>query len=128
MSRSIKAHEKLHAERAAASQKVAAAVSKTIVKLKKSGELAADLTQKLSKEKNRVAAATSLANAAIMCEQQAEHGVVRSTGRRLEEKYRIIIKKLQDELKSSNVSFKNATIDRHQKDREIDELKSTIQV
>ena len=50
--RSMKTREQLHEERAAVSQKIAAAVSKVKVKLKKSDEQALDLKQKVSQEKN----------------------------------------------------------------------------
>ena len=63
-----------------------------------------------------------------MAKQQAEYVVVRSTTRCLKEKYRNVIEKLQDELKSSNSSFRNATLDLQQKNKEIDELKCVIQV
>ena len=68
-------------ECAAASQKVAAVVSKNKLKLKKSDEVAAGLKQKLSQEKERAAAVTSLANIAIKFKQQTEHGIVRSKTR-----------------------------------------------
>ena len=46
-----------------------------------------------------------------MTKQQAEHDIARSTTRCLEEKYRNVIEKLQNELKSSNSFFKKATPD-----------------
>ena len=49
--RSTKAREQLHEERAAASQKIAAAVSKAKVKLKKSDEQSVDLKQKSSQKR-----------------------------------------------------------------------------
>ena len=61
-----------------------------------------------------------------MAKQQAELGIVRSTTRCLEGKYHNVIEKLQDELKSSKSSFKNATLDLQQKDEEIDKLKCVI--
>ena len=125
---SMKPREQLHEERAAASQKIAAAVSKAKVKLKKSEERAVDLKQKLSQEKEHLTATTRLANKAIMSKQQAKHGVVPSTTWCLEEKYRTVIEKLQDELKSSKSSFKNSTLDLQQKDKETDELKCVFQV
>ena len=82
----------------------------------------------MTQEKERVAAATSMANILVKAKQHAEHGSVRSTARSLEEKYRDLIEKLQDDLKTSNSSFKNATLDLEQKDKEIDELKRVIQV
>ena len=112
----------------ATSQKVANAVSKEQSKRKASEVKTTELTNTLSHEKERVAAATSLANTAIMLKQRAEHGVVRSTERSLEEKYRNRIEKLQDELKSSNLFFEKAKMDLQQKDKEIDELKGVIQV
>ena len=63
-----------------------------------------------------------------MLKQQAKQGVVRSTKRHLEENYRNLIEKLQEELKSSNLSFEKATMDLQQKNKEIDELKCVIQV
>ena len=82
----------------------------------------------MTQEKERVVAATSMANILVMAKQQAEHGSVRSQTRALEEKYRNVIEKLQDDLKTSDSSFKNATLDLEQKDKEIDELKGVIQV
>ena len=82
----------------------------------------------MTQEKERVVAATSMANILVMAKQQAEHGSVRSQTRALEEKYRDVIEKLQDDLKTSNSSFENATLDLEQKDKEIDELKRVIQV
>ena len=98
-----KVTKKLHAERLATSQKVASAVLKEQSKRKASEVKTTELTKTLSHEKERVAAATSLANAAIMLKQQAEQGVVRSTKQHLEENYRNLIEKLQEELKSSNL-------------------------
>ena len=69
-----------------------------------------------------------MANIFVKAKQQAEHGSVRSKTRSLEEKYRNVIEKLQDDLKTSDSSFKNATLDLEQKDKEIDELKGVIQV
>ena len=82
----------------------------------------------MTQEKERVAAVTSMANIFVKAKQKAEHGGVRSMARSLEEKYRNLIEKLQDDLKTSNSSFKNATLDLQQKDKEIDELKGVIQV
>ena len=115
-------------ERTAASQKIAAAASKNKLNLKKSDEVAAGLKKQLTQEKERVAAATSMAKVLVMETQQAEHGSVRPKTRSLEEKYRNVIEKLQDDLKTSNSSFKNATLDLEQKDKEIGELKGVIQV
>ena len=69
-----------------------------------------------------------MAKVLVKAKQQAKHGSVRSKTRSLEEKYRNVIEKLQDDLKTSNSSFKNATLDLEQKDKEIGELKGVIQV
>ena len=125
---SAKAREKLRSERFAASQKVASVASKERSKRKVSEAKATELTKKLRQEQKHVATASSLLNVAITCKQETERGVVRSTDRRFEEKYRHIIEELQDNIKSSNVIINQFTMNLQQKDKEIEELKGTIQV
>ena len=57
-----------------------------------------------------------MANAAIVCKEEAEHGVVRTTTRRLEEQYRSTIEELQDQLKTLKGSYGNVTVELQSKD------------
>ena len=89
-----------------------------------------DIRGKAEKNETKAAAleAERMADEDDVRRQHAERGVVRSTDRRSEEKYRDIIEELQDNIKSSNAIINQFTMNLQQKDKEIEELKGTNQV
>ena len=126
--RSIKARETLCATCVAASQKVASSVSQEILKRKTSQVEAAELTENLCQESVLVAAATNMANAAVICKEEAKLDAIQSTERRLKDQYRSTIEELQDQLKTSRASSETVTIELQRKDNKLDELTGAIKV
>ena len=115
--RLIKARDSLRAERVAASQKMASAVSEGKLKKQASEVEASKLSEKLRQANDRASAAMKMANIVVMRKEEAECGSLRATERRIEAQYRSTIESLEEQSKISKECYDNVRFKVKSKDK-----------